>query len=431
MKQHGISPHTGSVVRHGFSGGLDLYEDAIVALSAGRKLTDFANKCMRIRRASDNAETDIAFVGGNIDEQAINDLGGYNLLGYTEDLNNNIWNTFGSGTGNLQSGISDPFGGNGAYRFSASGGEKILSQIVLQDIFNGDQFNGSLYYRNSSSSGNKLRVFRSGSGVVESSVINLSQNDAEWRRVNVTRLFQNNQTGVRFDIYVASGFSVEVFAPQLTKSSNLLPYQPRTAGGASDCFVATLYDQSGNNNHATQTVADAQPKIYDVASGEVSKENGKPAMVFDVSHNHLFMPNVAGRSNIDAYFVIRHDFGSTIYPFGTNSIVGGTYGFVVQQNSQSTSIINNYGNPNLYKNNTLFTGTTRDDIYNFLGQTQNIVNHQGANVSSWNTFNFGNFPSDQFHFEGTLQEIIIFDRNLTTQERQALHSDINTYYEVY
>jgi hypothetical protein len=153
-------------------------------------------------------------------------------------------------------------------------------------------------------------------------------------------------------------------------------------------------------------------------------------MVFDGVNDNLAIPNVAGRSNIDAYFVIRHDFGNTIYPFGTNSIVGGTYGFVVQ-NSQSTSIINNYGNPNLYKNNTLFTGTTRNDIYNFLGQTQNIVNHQGANVSSWDTFNFGNFPSDQFRFEGTLQELVIFDNNLTPDNRQKLHHDINNHYGIF
>jgi hypothetical protein len=201
-------------------------------------------------------------------------------------------------------------------------------------------------------------------------------------------------------------------------------------GGSSDCTIVKWYDQVGNNDSVQNNIA-LQAKIYDAVSGEVTKENGKPAGILDGVEDNIPILNVAGRSNIDAYFVNRHYLGNTIYPFGTNSIVGGTYGFVVQQNSSSTLITSNYGNPNLYKNKVLFAGTTRNNIYNFLGQTQNIVNHQGVNVSSWDTFHFGNFPSNQFRFEGTLQEIIVFADNLTTAERQILHDDINNYYAIY
>jgi hypothetical protein len=412
---------------------LALYQQAVVLYSL-RKTTPQATKAIRIRRDSDSVEQDIGFAGKDLNQQAIKDFGGYNLLGYTEDLtNSNSWFTFENGTENIESGLADPFGGNGAYRFSTAGGGKVLAQSLLRDVLIGDQFSGSLYYRNSTHLNNALRIFRSvgsGAGAVESSTVSMQPNTTEWQRIDATHSFQNSQIGVRFDVKIQSGSSVEIFAPQLTEGANLLPYQRRLQGGASDCTIVKWYDQINNNDSVQNNIA-LQPKIYDVESGEVTKENGKPAGILDGADDNIPILNVAGRSNIDVYFVNRHYLGNTIYPFGTNSIVGGTYGFVVQQNSSSTLITSNYGNPNLYKNKVLFAGTTRNNIYNFLGQTQNIVNHQGVNVSSWDTFHFGNFPSNQFRFEGTLQEIIVFADNLTTAERQILHDDINNYYAIY
>jgi hypothetical protein len=44
-----------------------------------------------------------------------------------------------------------------------------------------------------------------------------------------------------------------------------------------DCFIKTLYDQSGNANDATQATTNKQPKIYDAATG-VELENSLPAL---------------------------------------------------------------------------------------------------------------------------------------------------------
>ena len=64
---------------------------SIVAISTSRKLSSNASYAMRIRRASDDAELDVGFAGNSIDNKAIKDFGGYNLLGYTEDLTNPVW----------------------------------------------------------------------------------------------------------------------------------------------------------------------------------------------------------------------------------------------------------------------------------------------------------------------------------------------------
>ena len=193
---------------------------------------------------------------------------------------------------------------------------------------------------------------------------------------------------------------------------------------ASDCFVASY-----------QNVSDEQPKIYDVSTGDVTKENGKPAMVFDGLNDNIEIPNVAGRSNIDAYFVNRHDDTSTTsnhnsrYAYLTSN-VSFKVGYLPTKDATNTVFHSNYGNPSLYKNNTLLSPVNRNQLYVLLGQTQNIINHQGANVSTWLECNFGAFQSAARNFEGTLQEIIIFKRVLSSDERNRLHDDIMDFYKI-
>jgi formate hydrogenlyase subunit 4 len=58
-------------------------------------------------------------------------------------------------------------------------------------------------------------------------------------------------------------------------TGSLLAFVTGSAGTGSG-FVARWYDQSGNNRHATQSVAVSQPLI--LSSGSILLENGKPAI---------------------------------------------------------------------------------------------------------------------------------------------------------
>jgi hypothetical protein len=414
---------------------------SIVAISTSRKLSSNASCAMRIRRDSDDAELDVGFAGNSIDNKAIKDFGGYNLLGYTEDLSNSSWGV--SSNVSITHNKSDFKGGNNASQLDFSG-TGIFKQTVniLSNIYNHDKIVASIYIKGISGETVKIET-RSPGDYVRQKFITFTGN---WQRIDnasATVLdLGTTPSNTIFNLRRDSPNTVTsclIYQPQveINSTGNVTDYQPRTAGGASNCFLTTLYDQSGNRNHANQTVVINQPKVYDVLIGEVIKENGKPAMVIDGVDDHLLIPNVAGRSNIDAYFVNRHNpslnsnnSAATRYIYPSKNIAG-TYGFVVQKGSNSTTITSNYGSPNFYKNNILFAGTTRNDIYEFLGQTQNIINHRGGNVASWNSFNFGSFATNTFNFEGTLQEIIIFDRNLNTKERNLLHSDINNHFNIY
>lgn len=404
------------------------------------------DRAIRIIRASDNAELDIGFVNNDLDEQAIKDFGGYNLLGYTEDLTHSSWlkeNYNSSGqipviTSNV---IANPLTGEqNATRidFNAVDVNGISAIRQLTPQLDGEQL-VEVYLKTIEGSGIKNLRMRidSDQGAISKN-FNVTETWTKYfinvgsNRTNVTswslRLRPLTGTDTTASVYF--------YAPQWVQGVTSLPYQPRTAGGASDCFVTTLYNQNGDGNHATQTIASNQPKIYDIATGEVTKENGKPAMVFDGMGDSLDIPNVAGKSNIDAFFVNKHNEMSTtatnpqvyLYPTGNGAT---NFGFVGSVNSPTSSLKSiSYGSPNLYKNNTLLSPATRGEIYNLLGETQNIINHQGATTLNWTEFGYGQYNSGGgvFHFEGSLQEIIIYDTNLTTSERVSFHNNLKAYY---
>ncbi len=440
MKQHGILPHTRSVVRHGFSSSLGLYEDAIVALSAGRKLTPSADKCMRIRRASDNDETDIAFIGGNIDEQAINDFGGYNLLSYTEDLSNSVWIVGKTGNFSIEvsSGITAPDGTNTAFNVrmsleGATGGNDILDfkQDIVQNLILGEDYSASIFLRSGDGVSKTLGFFNVVGGSNSITV------GTEWQKYEFTNTSNSNGLGVlRFRLQGSSTdnlVNLEVWRPQVEIGSSASEYQPRIAGGASDCFVATLYDQSENDNHATQIVADAQPKIYDVTSGEVTKENGKPAMVFNGVNDFLKLIDdgiIATQPNSIATVAARKG--------GTNSsnyLFDGANGkqiIMINQNDYALFSGHSITSSNSSDTNQhLFLGEfglTTDTL--FIDSIEVASGNAGSNNLGGMTIG-SSLNNNNNTLSGVIQEMIIFDTNLTTQERQALHNDINTYYRIY
>jgi hypothetical protein len=189
--------------------------------------------------------------------------------------------------------------------------------------------------------------------------------------------------------------------------------------GSGDAYVKTWYDQSGNNNHATQSVAASQPQI--VSSGVIMTESGKPTLKFD-GNDELSMSGLFGQSTLDTYFVTSTSDTQYLYPnFGISS-----YGFVAQ-NSTSTNITSGYGSPSLYANGTLFTGTTRENVYNFLNGTKLII-HQGANTSTWTAYTFGKYSS--FTYSGSLQELIAYTSSQASN-RPYIENNINAYYDIY
>jgi len=206
-------------------------------------------------------------------------------------------------------------------------------------------------------------------------------------------------------------------------------------GSGNDGFATTWYDQSGNDNHATQSTAGSQPKIVD-ASALVSG-----GIEFNGTNNYFTTPvnsaasingdmtaiavaTSSGQSQNGRIYSARSASG-TIFEFyqafdekvriydGVNNRITET----------SPSISSQYLTSNFVSSSTIsmfVDGTDRSPSINTISITTEtgVIPHIGAIVGTAN------------HFNGTIYEIIIYDSDQSAN-RAAIETNINNYYDIY
>jgi len=189
--------------------------------------------------------------------------------------------------------------------------------------------------------------------------------------------------------------------------------------GAGNGFVTKWYDQSGNARDIVQSTAANQPQI--VNNGVVLTRGTKPCMRFDGINDEITSTLLSGFARTDQYYVAQTSDTTYLYPNHS----GTAYGFVANSGDNSTNIYNAYGTPSLYVNNSLFTGTTRNQVYNILNGYKSILHQNGTSMQ---TYNFGNYTG--YAFAGDLQEFIYYVSDMSAS-RNGIFSNINSYYSIY
>jgi hypothetical protein len=232
------------------------------------------------------------------------------------------------------------------------------------------------------------------------------------------------------DVFVDSNF-------QLSLSSNITS---RTSGttlgtwaGANSVFVTIWYDQSGNNNNATQTSPANQPTI--VASGVLQTNLGKAALLFNgtmslqatVNWTNLFATYTVAKLNslAPAVQAFYRDNGSTnstgVIAFSStrsdtyrvrtsiltlSSINSTEFGTTTKLITLSSDASNGFA----YVNNNL-------RVSNAVSGNEGTIMYIGANGAG----NTGGIA-------GPMSEWITYPSN---SNLTAINSNINTYYSVY
>lgn len=417
-----------------------------------RKLKSDASQCLRIRRSSDNSELDIGFSGKWIDQNSIKTFGGYNLLKYTQELDNASWNsvrsstTTGVGTNPLDSSLT-------AFKLveSTDDGSHALATDVGPDFISGKYYTLSCYAKAAeryklalslrsdwfASFGSPVfdlstGTMQEGTGTISSAITDVGDG---WYRCEITAL--SDATGsspsdififIRDDdgnnSYQGDGTSgLLITNVQLVIGQSALDYQVRTSAEAGDCFVTKWYDQSGNDNDLTQTVAAQQPKTYDLEDGLILEGN-KPAIEF-ADDFLAFTSSLSSGSEV--YTVLSStDTRAAWLGASTSSNI---YIPLAHNPSPSTET----SRPSLSgweKNGTTITPATRQDV-----QTQYHVGSQvlatllGADLS--NVTKLAQGSSSQWSFDGIFQECLIFSSAPSSEEKTIIRDNINSAFNIY
>lgn len=264
----------------------------------------YSGASIRIRRCSDNQETDIGFdSNGRLDKTTLmnfityrNQVKNTNVIGYNNQ--NYFWN-YQLGTNTYTTGQDDAFGGNKGTKITSTSTTTPMlgTNSPMTPVMNGTKVTVSVHCKaveaNVVKVGGVLGNGRVdydlttqtttyvGSAVVSHSITDVGNG---WFRVSCTYNFDNPVSNSY--LYggfgcntVANGVNGMLFSHPQIEFGDLTPFQanlttqPSGANSVTLFTVVTVYDQSGNGYNLTQSTLNIQPFItYD--------NNGEPYFTF-------------------------------------------------------------------------------------------------------------------------------------------------------
>jgi len=369
---------------------------------------------VRLRRASDNAESDFTAA---------------DLVGSVEGSELVTNGDFSSGS----TGWDDLTGWTvtgGQAVADAGGGLELLGQWVLDDQQAGDYIKVTFDLVACSDFAN--------CGVQINSTY-LSRFDSVLQ-VNSTGTvsflyYYDTKVNNRFRFFAQNSASMTV------DNVSVVPYTPTAAElwvmngktyfqrqDAESAFVTTLYDQSGSGNDATQATSTAQPLI--IRAGVTETENGKPAMVFDGVDDYLQSNTFTESSQPITRIVVAKQ---------------NTAGYLVDGSSLNRGVV---GTTTTDLKRRIFAGTIDDYVVDTSGNqdllyalfddasSQLFVNGSGLGTKSIGTGGLDRVTIGTIHDQSTattnaeIQEIIVYPSDQSAN-RTIIETNINDHYGIY
>lgn len=196
-----------------------------------------------------------------------------------------------------------------------------------------------------------------------------------------------------------------------------------------DVFVQTWYDQSGNNNHATQNTHTAQPKIVD--AGVLVTENGKVALDFDGNDYLSLTSSIVTNIDYTGFQVTKRAITSSrsITMIG-DSIHGSYLAWIYTDNKVYFKSSRGFVSVSLNTvNQVLLTSlNVHSGNMTIYSNGQSIVSTSPTIGASVSMDTIGKRQNE--YGVGNTQEIIIYNSDKSAL-RTDIEDNINGYYDIY
>ena len=221
--------------------------------------------------------------------------------------------------------------------------------------------------------------------------------------VTVTQV--SNATTVTYPGVFATPFSPIDLSPTLWVDAS-----DETTITESGGAVSQWDDKSGNGNHLKQASSTFQP-----ITGTHTL-NGRNT-IYNDGADFLDTDSAVSLTGFTAWMVFEHIAETVSYQFGTSD--RSTYALVMTEGNSSTAIDQNMGTVTYHIDGTLFTGTTRGDLYTALAESPHIVRIVSDGTINIVLAPFGYPFSPAGIAEQKMAEVIIADGTLTAQQIAA------------
>ncbi len=435
---------------------LDLYPNAAVAYSLRKLRTAYTGSAIRVRRSSDNAEQDIAFVGNDLDTQTMLDFVGYNRWTYSEDISQAVYTKTQLNTTGTPAYIDVETAPD-----STLTADKIIENTISAThstsrtftVTNGVTYNVSVYLK---SGGRNARVASNISSLATYQVdVNLTNGTLSnntfptspvldsvgsgWYRLSYSVTAANTQTRQAIAIqllngtitnYLGDGTSgVYVWGFQLSQTSTVKTYQKTVADAGRNGFVTTWYDQSTNANNSTQATPTNQAQIVSGNNLVLDPITNKISSLWTGDTYLLGTALINTQLNFQLSVFNRSALTQRIVNLG--SAVVAPY---LAQWSTTDTIATLYGNSVITHTTSSATGIF---IQTVLRNSSNVVkcwNNQTAlttgvdSSTSYNITYWGKSASPQSN--GYKQELVYWASDQEAN-RIAIETNANTYWDAY
>ncbi len=202
----------------------------------------------------------------------------------------------------------------------------------------------------------------------------------------------------------------------------------RADAGITNSSVNRWSDQSGNGYDATQNTAASQPQLV------TSVINGKSVVRFDGANDFLNLPNLLnGTTQAEVFVVLKVDVAMPatirgLWKFGTDNSSW------VRYPSTDGSIWEDFGSTANYAMGVPAQPLTEFHLFNVSAATgQWAARLNGATQGSRTntTYAYNTAPTlgkNSYYFDGDVAEVVIYDRVLSTAERNAVSYYLNSKY---